>query len=234
MNFEPVTTAGLRLVATLPQNATSGIYEWRVNTDHGKDVESVQDIDARGTFRLVGDSLLWTIDIHNPTSKPLAHLEYYDQEEERAFTAYIHSEGRGEELTAKGGKWRLPHTRVSLAPKGQSGDSATYGFKFRWAKDYENVRDVVYEEGGVDVNVLPGMTVPTDLPIRLALRTRQQIRGIVPEFPDQTAVTSAGERGNGTHIYSVKFSHLGENTLKVEYGDGQSLALDFFVTEPLG
>ena len=292
VDFEPVTTVGLRLLATLPQKATSGIYEWRVNTDHGKDVESVQDIDAKGAFRLVGDSLLWTIDIHNPTSKSLeigdlgialpfnteyvpdktetytkrlvrhsfiggdgsyvfwmrcngigpylvmlpqkgTHLEYYDQEEERAFTAYIHSAGRGEELAAKGGKCRLPNTKVLLAPKGQSGDSATYGFKFRWAKDYENVRNVIYEEGGVDVNVLPGMTVPTDLPTRLALRTRQQIRGIAREFPDQTAVTPVGEHDNGTHIYSVKFSHLGENMLKVEYGDGQSLALDFFVTEPL-
>jgi len=292
VNFEPVTTVALRLVAKLPTNATSAIYEWRVNTDHGKDVQTVQDIDARATFRLVGDSLIWTIDVHNPNTTPLeigdlgialpfnteyvpdktetytkrlvrhsfiggdgsyvfwmrcngigpylvmlpekgTQLEYYDQEVERAFTAYIHSAGQGEELAAKGGKWRLPNTKVLLAPKGQPGDSATFSFKFRWAKDYENVRDVVYEEGGIDVNVVPGMTVPTDLPTMFSLRSLGPIRKIAPEFPDHTEVMHVAEGGKDRHVYSVKFSRLGENMLKVEYGDGQSLALDFFVTEPL-
>ena len=292
VSFEPVTTSVLRLLATLPQDATSGIYEWRVNTDHGKEVESVPDIAATGAFRLEGDSLVWTIEARNQTSKPLevgdlgvalpfnteyvpdktetytkrlirhsfiggdgsyiswmrcngigpflvmvpeggTHLEYYDQQEGRSFTAYVHSAARGEELTAKGGKWRLPNTKLTLAPKGQPGNSAKYSFKLRWAKDYAAVRDVLYQEGGVDANVVPGMTVPTDLPTMFSLRTRSKIRSIVPEFPDKTSVKLVGERGPDTHVYSVNFSRLGENMLKVQYGDGKYLSLEFFVTEPL-
>ncbi len=292
VSFEPVKTQALRLLAKLPQDATSGIYEWRVNTDHGKDVEPVQDIATTGSFRLDGDSLVWTIEARNQTSTPIevgdlgialpfnteyvsdktetytkrlirhsfiggdgsyifwmrcngtgpylvmvpeagAHLEYYDQPEGRSFTAYIHSAGRREDLATKGGKWRLPNTKLTLAAKGQTGDSAKYSFRFRWAKDYAAVHDVVYQDGGIDVNVVPGMTVPTDLPTMFSLRTRNKIQSIVPEFPDKTSVKLVGEHGKDTRVYSVNFAHLGENTLKVQYGAGQYLSLEFFVTEPL-
>lgn len=292
VNFDSVTTPALRLLAKLPPDATSGIYEWRVNTKHGKEVESVPDIAATGAFRLQGDFLVWTIEIRNQTAQPLevgdlgvpfpfnteyvpdktetytkrlirhsfiggdgsymfwmrcngigpflvmvpeegTHLEYYDGQEERSFTAYIHSAARGAELAARGGKWPLPNTRLTLAPKGQPADSAKYSFKFRWAKDYGAVRDVLYQEGGFDVNVVPGMTVPTDLPTMFSLRTRNKIRSIAPEFPDQTSVRLAGKRGTDTYVYSVRFSRLGENLLNVQYGKGRYLSLEFFVTEPL-
>src|SRR6266567_2061417 len=35
VTFRPVTTRALRLLAQLPTDATSGIFEWRVNTDKG-------------------------------------------------------------------------------------------------------------------------------------------------------------------------------------------------------
>jgi hypothetical protein len=45
-----------------------------------------------------------------------------------------------------------------LAAKGRPGDSEKYTLKFRWAKDYE-VFAMFFEDGGFDVNVVPGMTV---------------------------------------------------------------------------
>lgn len=291
VDFEPVTTQALRLVAQLPPNATSAIYEWRVNTDQGKQVEPINDIASTSSFRLDGDSLVWTIDIRNPTEKQIeigdlgivlpfntdyvpdktetytkrlirhsfiggdgsyifwircnaigpylvmvpekgTHFEYFDQEEERSFTAYIHSSARRADLATKGGTWRLPSTNVVLAPKGQAGDSVKYGFRFRWAKDYAAVREVLYQQGGFDVNVVPGMTVPTDLPTMFSLRTQNKIRDITPEHPSQTTVKLI-RTDKDTSIYSANFSRLGENMLKVQYGNGQYLALDFFVTEPL-
>jgi hypothetical protein len=291
VTFEPVTTPALRLIAQLPQEATSGIFEWRVNTSAGKQVEQVHDIEPTGTFRLDGDALLWTIAIRNQTDKPMevgdlgillpfntqyvwdktetytkrlirhnfiagggsyifwmrtnaegpylvmvpqkhTGLEYFSQGNDREFTAYVHSSASRAELEAKGGHWRLPATERMLAPKGTPGDSATYEFKFRWAKDYEGVRDVIYEEGGLDVNVVPGMTVPTDLTTMFSVRTRNKIK-IAPEFPDQTTIRLIGEKGKDTYLYSAKFSRLGENMLKVQYGGDQYLSLEFFVTEPL-
>lgn len=290
--FDPVTTQALRLVAQLPQDASSGIFEWRVNTSVGKTVEPVREIEPTGEFRLDGNALLWTIRIRNESEKPVevgdvgiplpfntqyvwdktetytkrlirhsfiggggsyifwmrtnaegpylvvvpqegTHLEYFEQGMNRSFTAYIHSSASRTELTAKGGAWRLPATEVVLAPKGKPGDSVSFTFKFRWAKDYDAVRDVLYEDAGFDVNVVPGMTVPTDLTAMFSLRTRNKIREVVPEFPAQTEVRFAGEKGKDTYLYTVRFSRLGENLLKVRYGKDQYLSLEFFVTEPL-
>lgn len=292
ITFDPVTTQALRLVAQLPQDASSGIFEWRVNTSVGKTVEPVREIEPTGEFRLVGNALLWTIQIRNGSEKPIevgdvgiplpfntqyvwdktetytkrlirhsfiggggsyvfwmrtnaegpylvmvpqqgTQFEYFEQGAERAFTAYVHSSASRAELTAKGGTWRLPATQVVLAPKGKPGDSTTFTFKFRWAQDYNAVRDVLYEDAGFDVNVVPGMTVPTDLTAMFSLRTRNKIREIVPEFPEKTEVRLGGVKGKDTYVYSARFSKLGENLLTVRYGKDQYLSLEFFVTEPL-
>ena len=168
------------------------------------------------------------------TPLPDTALEYFDASRfPRSYAAYIHSAASGEELRAKGGTWRLPNTRLLLAPKGHPGDSKTYGFRFRWTQDYPGVREVLYDENLFDVNVVPGMTVPSDLGVMFSLRTHNPIRAIVPEHPDKTKIEYVGERGKDVQLYKVQFSRLGENLLKVDYGSGRYLSLEFFVTEPL-
>ncbi len=161
-------------------------------------------------------------------------LEYFEpQGFGRGVSYYVHSAAAGEELRARGGSWRLPHSRLILKPAGQSGDSATYQFRFRWAEDYSAVRNDLYENGAFDINVVPGMTIPTDLTALFSLRTHNKIREIVPEHPESTQIQYVGERSKDIHIYKVHFTRLGENLLKVKYGDAQYLSLEFFVTEPL-
>ena len=161
-------------------------------------------------------------------------LEYFAESTAgRIYNAYIHSAASLEELKAKGGNWRLPATHLVLAPKGHAGDSKTYSFRFRWAPDYDGVREVLYQEKLFDVAVVPGMTVPSDLDAEFSLHTRNAGLKIEPEHPEKTEVTSLGERGKDTHVYKVHFSRLGENMLRVRYGDGQYLALEFFVTESI-
>jgi Family of unknown function (DUF5695) len=168
------------------------------------------------------------------TPKPGTQLEYFDATRmERGYAAYIHSAASGEELRAKGGTWRLPNTQLVMKPNGAAGDSASYGFRFRWAPDYDGVRNVLYQEGLFDVNVVPGMTVPTDLTTQFSLHTRNQITEIAPEHPEQTKIEYVGENGKDVQVYKVRFARLGENLLKVKYGEGQYLPLEFFVTEPL-
>ena len=155
-------------------------------------------------------------------------LEYSDGE-----NVFIHASASGAEALEQGGNWRFPLTSLTLAPKATSGSEATYGFKFRWAQSYQQVRDILYEEGLIDVQVVPGMTVPTDLEARFALRTRNGVDAIVPEYPGETRLEYLGEKTKDTHIYAVRFSRLGENMLTVGYGGGQKMTLEFFVTEPL-
>jgi len=159
-------------------------------------------------------------------------FEYFDQGPgigRGAWQGYIHSIAARADLQKLGGTWRLPQTARKLAP----GANAEYSFHFRFAKDYDAVRDVLYQAGGFDVNIVPGMTIPVDLPARIALRTRNRVAAVEPQFKEQTSIKSLGERGSGVFLYEARFSKLGENTLWVRYGNGRYLALDFFVTEPL-
>src|SRR5256885_1066343 len=116
-DFAPVTTSALRIEVQLQKGATAGLYRWGINGESRK-VAPINDLQASETFRLQNDALPWTISMKNSTAS-------------------------GEELKAKGGAWRLPQSRFILKP----GASETCEFKFRWASDYNAVRQVLYEEG---------------------------------------------------------------------------------------
>lgn len=159
-------------------------------------------------------------------------FEYFDQGPgagRGAWQGYIHSTAARADLAKLGGTWRLPQTDRKLTP----GQSAEYSFHFQFARDYDGVRDVLYQSGGFDVNIVPGMTIPTDLAAKIALRTRNRIDAVEPQFKSETTVKELGERAKDVHLYEVHFSRLGENTLWVRYSGGRYLAMDFFVTEPL-
>ncbi|MBZ5705220.1 MAG: hypothetical protein LAN63_07690, partial [Acidobacteriia bacterium] len=60
----------------------------------------------------------------------------------------------------------------------------------------------------------------------------QAISSVTAEFPSQTQIQLLGNNGN-YHRYQVQFGRLGENELTVNYGNSQTMYLEFFVTEPL-
>ncbi|MCE7982335.1 MAG: hypothetical protein DYG89_14160 [Caldilinea sp. CFX5] len=168
------------------------------------------------------------------TPQPGTHLEYYEVPEmcqhpswEGPYIVYIHSAVKGAGETR--GDWRQPHTSRTLAP----GERVTYGFNFQWAADYQGVRERLYQAGLFDVQVIPGMTLPTDLTAQIAIRTKNPIHAIVAEFPAQTTIEPLGEPGGDTHRYRLHFTRLGENRLTLHYGDGYTFPLEFFVTEPV-
>ena len=163
---------------------------------------------------------------------PGTSLEYFSTAssfagERGVFQAFIHSALTGSKELR--GQWRQPHTSTFIETK----SSKTYGFKFRWAKNYNAIRDILVEEELIDVQVMPGMTVPTDLEAMIALRTNQKIQNIEAEFAAATSIKYLGEKKKGTHLYKIKFSRLGENKLTVHYGNNYKTYLEFFVTEPL-
>jgi hypothetical protein len=149
-----------------------------------------------------------------------------------AFTPYVHARVASAAAIAAGANWRLPITSLTLAPAGSTGSSVTYSFRFQWAKDFAGVRDVLYSAGKFDTVVVPGMVVPTDLTAMVSLRTKNAITAVDAEHPASTRVERLDGK-SGSHVYRVRFSKLGENLLRVRYGDGQWTSLEFFVTEPL-
>ena len=171
------------------------------------------------------------------TPLPGTKLEYYEEIDPHPSTTsvpyrvYIHSAVAGGKETR--GTWRQPHTSVTLMPQGVEGDCIEYGFRLQWADGYEGVREVLYREGLFDVHVVPGMTVPIDLGATFSIRTQRNEYEISAEFAAQTSIDLVGEPEEDTRCYQVQFSRLGENLIRVEYGDGCYLNLEFFVTEPL-
>lgn len=153
-------------------------------------------------------------------------LEYFDNN-----GVYVHSYLSGNSV--KDGTWRQEHTTREVAAAGEPGSHYTVGFRFRWADSYDQIRDILYEEGLFDINVVPGMTVPSDLTAQFALRTKNIIDSVTAEYPTETNIQYLGEKEADNHIYSVKFSRLGENLLTVHFGDGYRTILEFFSTEPL-
>lgn len=158
----------------------------------------------------------------------VGRLEYSDRG-----GLYILSGRRGERDRAQGGTWRQPETMHTLAPTNSQRDGITFAFKFRWAKDYDGVRSILYDEGVPDVHVVPGMTVPVGTEAMISIRSRDPIHTFEPEFPSSTDIRAGETSAKDTSIYKVKFSRLGENKLTLHYGKDLYSVLEFFVTEPV-
>ncbi len=163
------------------------------------------------------------------TVHPGTKLEYFTSD--RGFLAYIHSEHTGNLETR--GTWRQPHTSVTLGAAGEKNSSAKYGFRFQWAQSYQELRNLVYENGLFDIRVVPGMTIPEDLTARFSLHTKNTIDSIVAEFPDQTDITFLKESPADHFQYEVKFRKPGENKLTIHFNSNLTTQLEFFSCQPL-
>ncbi len=163
------------------------------------------------------------------TVRPGTKLEYFTSN--GGFLAYIHSAHAGSLETR--GTWRQPHTAVTLDPVNGTNSKVRYGFRIQWADSYQELRNLLYENGLFDIRVIPGMTVPEDLTARFSLHTKNKIDSIVAEFPGQTTVTALGEKPAGHFLYEVKFRKPGENKLMIHYNGSLVTQLEFFSCQSL-
>lgn len=189
-----------------------------------------QFISGNGSFlyfvRASGAPPFLLVTVHAGTK-----LEYIASAGRGGAQVFVHSGRTGASETR--GTWRQPHTSLTLAPAGQPGSKASYGFRLQWADSYEDLRRLLYEAGLFDVRVVPGMTVPENLTARFSLHTKAKIETIRPEFRNETTIKRVGEPQPDHHVYEVAFRKLGENMLTIEHDGGRKTHLEFFVTEPI-
>lgn len=166
------------------------------------------------------------------TVKPGTKLEYFGGGFGRgAAQVFVHSG-----LTASNetrGTWRQPNTTLKLGAAGAENSKVSYGFRFRWAKSHDEMREILFQEGLFDIRAVPGMTIPDDLTAKFSLRTKAKIESIEAEFSAQTKITTLGEPQPNTHVYEVAFKKLGENMLTIHHDGGRKTYLEYFVTEPI-
>jgi hypothetical protein len=166
------------------------------------------------------------------TVQPGTHLEYFTGGFGRGGAqVFVHSGLSGG--NEKRGSWRQPHTFLKLASAGSEASTANYGFRFRWAKSYDDMRNVLFREGLFDIRAVPGMTVPEQVTAKFSLRTKAKIESIEAEFPSQTKIIPLGQPETNVHVYEVSFKRLGENMLTIYHDGGRKTYLEYFVTEPL-
>lgn len=161
------------------------------------------------------------------TPSPDTRFEYWDNIDsgDQYFRAYVHSGVTG---PATSGNWHQQHTTKVLAP----GESINLTFNFGWADCLSEVRDQLYQDN-IDIECVPGMTIPQDLDVLVKLRTQQTIDSLVAEYPGETTIQYMGEPEPDTHLYKISFSHLGENIITVNHNSTEQTILEFFSTEPL-
>ncbi|MGC9500243.1 DUF5695 domain-containing protein [Streptomyces sp. WG7] len=140
---------------------------------------------------------------------------------------FIHSKNISVERAAKTAKY-LPATSLVLEP----GAEKTYGFTFRWAADYADLRDVLHDAGVVDAISLPGMVVPQDTRATLAVRAKGGIQRVTGESGRNITVTSRGTR-NGYTLYDLTFPGLGPHLVTVHYDNGRQSVLQYYSIRPI-
>ena len=162
------------------------------------------------------------------TPSPDTRFEYWGNIDsgDVYFKAYVYSLLVGNSTS---GNWRQQHTSKVIPP----GQSIHLKFNFTWADSLNEVRDIDYADNELDIQCVPGMTIPQDLYALVKIRTKVSIDSIQAEYPADTNVQYAGEPLPDTHIYKVRFNRLGENILRINHNGSEQTILEFFSCEPL-
>ncbi|MBO9726432.1 MAG: hypothetical protein J7530_18840 [Novosphingobium sp.] len=159
-----------------------------------------------------------------------AALEYWDAPKNSPdlYRVFFHAAAEVAAVQAAGSRWRLPATSLMLAP----GETARRGVRFLLVDGYAAMRRTIAEQGLIDVEVVPGMTVPTDLEVTLSLGSSVPVVRLEAEHPEHTEWTPLGERA-GRKLFRLRFARLGENHVTLHQADGGRTTLEFFATEPV-
>jgi hypothetical protein len=185
----------------------------------------------------IGNFVLFTPDA--TTGAKLEYMDHWRKEEHPGSTwvqdgpnwtaglnvVYVHSN-----VIKSGNRGYLPNSSLTLA----AGASKTYTFKFHKPASEAEVRDILYKEGMIDVNVAPGMIVPQGDVVHVDLHTSKTIGTIEFQNPSTSTSKFVSTVATDHKIHEFTFSKLGENIVTITYGSGEKIALQFWVIEKPG
>lgn len=131
------------------------------------------------------------------------------------------------EWARAGEQWNTP-TSLTLEP----GAGRTFGLRFVQSPSIEGIEKTLQHHGRPVVVGIPGYVVPTDLPAKLFINSRQAIRAVTSEPAQALTVTPAGDV-NGWLRYDVSGRQWGRARLTIIYANGETQTVHYFVTKPL-
>lgn len=113
-----------------------------------------------------------------------------------------------------------------------AGQSKHYSFLLhKIGPEYAQLGSLLYREGLVDISVVPGMILPTNLSATVDLHTAHPVTSVTASDPSAT-VRKVSEK-DCHHVYEITFVKLGRNDVTFTYGDGKRGVLQFWTEEPL-
>ena len=140
---------------------------------------------------------------------------------------YVHSANVVPRRVSKSATY-LPATSITVPQGGRQ----KFEFEFRWPSSYKAMHDTLYAAGVADIVSLPGMTVPTDIPITLAVRAQSGISSVAGEGGKNVQVTSQGTK-NGYNVYTFSLPTLGPQKVTITYNGGRTSVMQYMSIKPV-
>lgn len=150
------------------------------------------------------------------------------EEVKKILCVYTVSERACKTAAEKGSRRTKEDKALVLTP----GERVEYEFLYAWAADYKEAREVLVENDSLDIEVIPGMTVQRNGKVLVSVRSKYKELLLSSNNPLHTEITVVN-RGTDTFLYQVLFHKLGENTIRIVYGNDKEMYLEFFVTEAI-
>lgn len=116
--------------------------------------------------------------------------------------------------------YRVSAGADALAP----GEERCYTFTLLWIENDRAVQDALYDQGGVALDIFPGLTVPCDSALLLAPKSKQPIHSLT--CPDADISEEKG-------VYTLRFKSRGEHKVRIRYGEGYETVVECFSTRPV-
>jgi hypothetical protein len=182
--------------------------------------------DGKGPFLVMlpaGDTKLVYYDLAS-----MEQAKVNPEKAKKILCVYTLGEKASKDAAEKGSRRGKRDKALILAP----GEKTEYEFLYVWASDYKEARELLVENNSLDIEVFPGMTVQRDGRVMVSVRGKYKEVSLTSNNPLHTEITGE-RRGRDTFIYQLRFHKLGENTIKIEYGCGKEMYLEFFVTEAI-
>ena len=141
------------------------------------------------------------------------------------YVFWLHSSHIRQSAEKNGAKIHIPATSTTLAP----GETKTWSFVYLWADCDEDTHRKLITYGMADIRALPGLTVPIEREILLAVGCTEAHLLVLPNGLKET-----GSYKNGAYtIHRLMPARLGEHTLRILTASGRFMIVTLFVTEAI-
>lgn len=99
----------------------------------------------------------------------------------------------------------------------EKGEERQFHFVFHLIESHRQMKDYIYQGGGLDIDVHPGMVSPVDSEVRVRLRSKYEPR-VVPAA-NNMRIEETG-RDKDVYFYKMIFTRTGQKLIRVYHGGG--------------